>query len=170
MVQQDVHVGYKGASIGISVTTKMIHIDSTKLHQKAFEGKPWKATITFETLTEACETGLHPRMATLPFLPRQRPIVVSPCFLQPMPPQKSYTPPHKNLIFLISFPCWATVCNSSTKALVSFFGLNTEETTESPVLFGLRPSHSDILYCCTSKQPLIIIEKVKNHALATPGN
>lgn len=140
MAQQDVHVGYEGASIGISVTTKMLHIDSTKLHQKPFGGKPWKATITLETGTEACETGRQPKMATLPCSPRQSPIVVSPCFLQPMPPLKSYTPPHKYLIFLISFPCWVTVCNISTKAVVSFCGLNTEETTESPVLCGLHPA------------------------------
>lgn len=38
--RQHVHVGYKCASIGISVTTKLLHIDSTKLHQNAFEGKP----------------------------------------------------------------------------------------------------------------------------------
>lgn len=145
MAQESAHGSHKGASIGITVTTKMLHIDSTKLHQKAFEGKPWKATITLETLTEACETGRLPKMATLACSPHQRPIVVSPCFLQPMPPQKSYMPPHKNLIFLISFPCWVTVCNICTKACVFFFGLNTEETTESPILLGLRPAHSDIL-------------------------
>lgn len=38
--RHDANVGYKDASIGISVTTKMLHIDSTKLHQKGFEGKP----------------------------------------------------------------------------------------------------------------------------------
>lgn len=43
MAQQHVHVGYKGTSIGISVTTKMIHIDSTKLHQKAFWGEALKS-------------------------------------------------------------------------------------------------------------------------------
>lgn len=133
MAQQDIYVDYKGTSIAISVTTKMLYIDSTKLHQKAFEGKPWKATITLETLTEACETGQQPKMATLPCSPRQRPIVASPRFSQLMPPQKSYTPPHKNLIFLISFPCWATVCNISTKAVVSFLGLNTgQKKTDSP--------------------------------------
>lgn len=113
---------HKDASKGISVMTKMLHIDFTKRHQKAFEGGggPWKATITLETLREACETGLHPRMVTSPCSPRQRPIVIGCCFPQPMPPQKSYTPPHKNLIFLISFPHWATVCNISQKLCVRF--------------------------------------------------
>ncbi len=40
MVQQNVYESYKAAAIGNSVMTKMLYMDSTELHQKAFERKP----------------------------------------------------------------------------------------------------------------------------------
>lgn len=147
--------------------TKMLLIVSTKPHEEAFEGKPWKAPITLETLAEACETGQQPKMATLPCSRRQRPIVA---LAATNATSESYTQRHKNLIFLISFPCWARVCSTSTKAVVSFSGLSTEERTESPVLLGFPPAHSDILDCYTSKQTLFISEKVKTRLLRCGGN
>lgn len=105
----------------------MLHIDSTKLHQWSF----WGETLRSHNNPWDDHRGMwiwppakHGHIAM--FCLSKDYIVVSQCVPQPMPPPKSYTAPHKNLIFLISFPCCVQVCNISTKAAVSFFGLNTE--------------------------------------------
>lgn len=121
----------------------MLHIYSTKLRQKAFEGKPWKATITLRLSKRHANLASSQRWRHRRALLVKKPIVVGPCFVQPMPPLKSYTLPHKNLILLISFPCWVQVCNISTKAVLSFFCLSMGGMTESPVLLGILPAHSD---------------------------
>lgn len=87
---------------------------------ESLRGETLKSYSNPETLKEACKPGQQPKLATLPCSPCQKAYCCCPLlpYLQPMPPQKTYTPPHKNLIFLISFPCWAQVCNISTKAVV----------------------------------------------------
>lgn len=94
---------------GISVVTKMLHIDFTILHQKVFEKNPPtpnpKSRNNPQDIREACETGRRPTMATQPFSPRQSLFVVGARFLKLMPPLKSYSALHRNLIFLITFPC-----------------------------------------------------------------
>lgn len=51
------------------------------------------------------------------------------------------------------------VCNISTKPVAPFFGLNTEEVTESPVLLCAPAANSDIQDCKKSKENTT--EKVK---------
>lgn len=148
MAWHDAKVGYKDASTGISVKTKMLHIDSTKLHQRGYEGetlkKPQKPLRNWQRHAKLASSQWwrHRRVLLV-----KQSIVVSQCLLQPMPSQKSYTPPQKNLIFLISFPCSAQVCNISTKAVVSFLCVQTKETIESIVLLGILSAHIDILDC-----------------------
>lgn len=159
-------IGYKGPSNGISVRTKMLHIEAWKAVSESLFGE------TLNSHNNPWEIRRHVKLGSSQIwrhccVPScQRLIVIGSCFLQPMPPQKSYTSLQKNLIFLISFPWWVQVCNISTKPVAPFFGLNTEEVTESPVLFCVPAANSDIQDCKKSKRtPLKRLRKCTRDVL-----